>query len=328
MRILFTAVLMLSVSVPALAQSRAELAVKDAQIEQRLGELEQRYLTGDPAAERLLQRMDVLESSHRALTGEIEQLRYERTTLTQQIQTLTADVDVLKALATEIRQHMDAAEVAAQSSTPRTYGGSDSGFITSQPTYSDPVYSQPTYSDPVYSGPVYSEPVFSDPVYSEPVYSEPTYSEPVFGVPSSQDPSNTYSGTLGSSGIDMSELLSIGQQKLLAGDFSGAQLAFQQYVDINPDSADIDEAYFWLAETHFVRSGFSEAADAYIASMRAAPEGEKAPNAMIGLAASLRNLNNTQSACQTLDGFTAQFPSVASDVREKADIERQRSGCL
>ena len=54
-------------STPAAAQSKKELAAQNAQLAQRLTALENRMLTGDPAAERLMQRMDSLESSQRAL---------------------------------------------------------------------------------------------------------------------------------------------------------------------------------------------------------------------------------------------------------------------
>ena len=60
---------------PAYAQSKKELAAVDAQLAQHLTTLESRMLTGDPAAERLMQRMDSLETSQRTLTGEVETLR-------------------------------------------------------------------------------------------------------------------------------------------------------------------------------------------------------------------------------------------------------------
>ena len=67
--LLCVAVAMLTAS-SAHAQSKRELAAQNAQLAQRIGILEQRLLTGDPAAERLMARMDNLETSQRSLTGE------------------------------------------------------------------------------------------------------------------------------------------------------------------------------------------------------------------------------------------------------------------
>lgn len=275
-------VIALGLTLPAQAQSRKELATKDAELEQRIMDIEQRYVTGDPAAERLMQRMDALESSQRALTGEIEQLRYERETLQAEIITLTDKIAVME----------------SQASAP--------SYVQPAPSVVHP------YQPQVYGG----QPQIHN--------AEPQ----AFGEPEPQVlPQSSTPGTMGSSVVDMAELKRIGQDKLYAGDFTGAQLAFKQYIDLNPNAADISDAHFWLAETYFVKSGFSDAADNYIASMRAAPEGDKAPNALIGLAASMRQMGDKDGACQTLQTFAVQFPDIPEDIADKASIEKQRSGC-
>ena len=133
-------------------------------------------------------------------------------------------------------------------------------------------------------------------------------------------------GTI-SLGQDLTMLAQIGHEKLNEGDFIGAQTAFKQYLELNPDAKDRGDINFWLGETYYVRGGFSDAADAYIASMRIAPSGPLAPNAMIGLAASARQLGQKEVACQTLASFPSQYPSAAPELREKAASEATRSGC-
>ena len=63
---------------PAYGQSKKDLAALDAAMAERLARLESRMLTGDPAAERLMARIDALESSQRALRGELERITFER----------------------------------------------------------------------------------------------------------------------------------------------------------------------------------------------------------------------------------------------------------
>ncbi len=303
-------------AMPAQAQSKQDMIDTDAVLTQRLNAIEQRYLTGDPAAERLMQRMDALEASHRIMTGEIEQLRYERETLQTEVQSLSAQIADLQSLAGEMRQHLQAVELAAQSggsvlggsalgsSAPSTtpYVQPDTSYGT---TYGDSGWTQGSYDQGSYDQNIYSG---GDVIIDQSAtYAAPTYAD--------------------LAGVDMGQLQELGRERLLAGDFSGAQSAFKQYIDLNPDADDIGEAHFWLAETYFVRSGYAEAVDAYIAAMRAAPAGEKAPNALVGLAASLRGLGDIDGACQTLDGFDAEYAALSGDVARKAKAERQRAGC-
>ena len=334
---LFITLLMTSTvfALPAHAQSKKELAAVDAQLSQRLTTLEGRMLTGDPAAERLMQRMDALEKSQRTLTGEVETLRFERDELAKQIEVMAAEVQTKQALIDRMKVHLDAvdlisSEVPSRSPvqsdpyTPRTYGQdqsfSSSGSVAQPDPYAghSQTYSNPlTYSDPSYDSAQLSQ-IPSAPVFKERTLSfEDTYQN------SEAFPNDVTSYAEN----DVSQLGKSGQQKLAEGDFSGAQTAFKQYLEFNPDATDKDEINFWLGESYYVRSGYADAADAYIASMRENSKGVKAPDAMVRLAAALRQLGNKAEACQTLATFPAQFPDAPSSTKEKAKVEAARTGC-
>lgn len=283
--LIIVAVMAGTMTSPALAQSKKEMVAKDLELEQRLGDLEGRMLTGDPAAERLMQRMDTLETAQRALTGEIEQLRYERESLRSDVEALVKEVAGLKTQISDMSRAPAVMQPAPGQNFPQApYVDSHNGGQTLAAPFPEPA---PNMLPPVGPGP----------------------------------------GTLGNAPIAASELQIIGQEKLRAGDFTGAQLAFKQYIDVSPNAPDVGDAYFWLGETYFVKSGFEKAAESYIASMRAAPKGELAPSAMIGLAGALRGMDNKEGACQTLGSFPIQFPDAPPDMRSKADREAQRSGC-
>lgn len=297
MRLVLCAIVAAAILTPsAFAQSKKEMIAKDVQLEQRILNLENRFVTGDPAAERLMQRMDALEAAQRAITGEIEQLRYENAAPSADITALKEKVDAFKALADEMRAHLDSTR------------------------YSPPVAS--TGSVPIGST---NPPIIYD-QYNNPISPTPPTNPAYESLPPAF-PQSSVPGTLGNATVDSNALKDIGQQKLRSGDFIGAQLAYKQYIDLNPAANDLGDAYFWLGETYYVKSGFAEAAEAYIASMRANAKGDKAPSAMIGLAGSLRGMGNMDGACQTLDSFPIQFPDVSADLNEKADRERQRAGC-
>jgi len=284
-------VLMFSSALPAHAASKKELEAKIIQLEQRLGTLENRMLTGDPAAERLMQRMDALETSQRAMTGEVERLQYERDTLQEEVQALASQIVALQTTAEDMRRHLQAVEIVAQESAQER--------AQQQTQPSGPRVYGDTGASGVYAG-------------------GSTFPPPpnIIGNEPQTAPGN-----------DITQLAMIGQDRMNEGDFSGAQSAFQQYLDLNPDAADRGDVYFWLGETYYAKSGFSSAADAYIASMRAAPKGDYAPEAMVKLAAAARALGKNDMACQTLASFPTQYPKAVPAVRAKARTEKIRAGC-
>lgn len=286
---------------PAQAQSKKEMVAQDQIMMQRIERLEARQLTGDPAAERLMQRMDALEESMRTLTGEVERLRFERDQLRAEIQAeiqgATAQIQNLEglaALASRMQTHLDAVDLAGREPStiaPSSYGSPYSSAVTSDPYFApaDPVYTdQPNAVSPA-----------------------PSFNEQVIGV-------QQYS---------LEDLPATGKTKLAEGDFSGAQTAFNQYLEINPDAVDAGEVSFWLGESYFVRGGYADAADAYISSMRKDPQGSLAPNAMVGLASTMRELGKQTEACNALASLTVQFPNASEEVREKARVEGIRTGC-
>ena len=303
---------MTSIAMPAEAQSRKELAAQNVQLAERLSVLESRMLTGDPAAERLLARMDGLEAAQRNLTGEIERLRYERDILNSEVQALIGDVRAMQDLSNRMKIHLDAVDLIAQEqqrrSAPIVYGPAVEG----QPS---PVPSAPVFKE--------QELVFGDP---DVIGSEDDFSGNMAGGLPAPIPAPGPSQVT-TQGNDVSQLGQIGKTRLAEGDFAGAQTALSQYLQFNPNAADAGEMNFWLGESYYVRGGYADAADAYIASMRSDAKGEKAPDAMVRLAAALRQLGNRNEACQTLASFPAQFPNANSTVREKARIEAARTGC-
>ncbi len=282
--LLFTTAL---IAAPAHAQSRKELAAQNIQLAERISVLESRLLTGDPAAERLMARMDGLEAAQRGLTGEIERLRYERDNLNAEVEALIGDLRAMQALSDRMRIHLDAVDLVAkeqQSRTaPITYGPSDG-----------------TQPSAVPGAPVFKE------------------QELVIGSQPTPNPDMAN---------DVSQLGQLGKTRLAEGDFMGAQTALVQYLQFNPDAPDAGEMNFWLGESYYVRGGYADAADAFITAMRKDPQGAKAPDAMVRLAATLRQLGNTSEACQTLSAFPTQFPNASTTVKEKARIEAARAGC-
>ena len=277
--------------ISAAAQSKKELAAQNAALAERVSLLESRLLTGDPAAERLMQRIDALESSLRTVTGEVERLRFERDNLRAEVSALSEDIRILEELSTRMKIHLDAVDLVAAEQGQSNYATPGYGGA--------PVNDQSTLA---------GETTQLSGVPNAPVLKDVT-------IPVQED----YDRLI--------ELPGNGKRKLTEGDYAGAQSDFLTYLSALPDADDAGEISYWLGETYYVRGGYTDAADAYIASMRKDPQGRKAPEAMIRLAGALRALGKTAEACQTLDSFPTQYPNVSPDVRQKAQTEVARTGC-
>lgn len=126
---------------------------------------------------------------------------------------------------------------------------------------------------------------------------------------------------------DPDQIFARARTRLLDGDFAGARDGFQAFTSQHGDHPRAGEAWYWLGETHFVNGDLQDAADAYIASLRADQRGERAPDALVRLAASFAGLGQTGRACQLLGSFAREYPNASEDARRRAERERSRTGC-
>jgi len=279
------------IATPVQAQSKKDLAAQNVALEQRLARLESRLLTGDPAAERLMTRIDALEASQRALRGELERVAYERDGLKGEVMQLRTELQIIQDMAGRMRVHLDAVDLIAQEQArpiERRLG-------------------------PVTQGPVTE----LDPLGGAPVFREQPL---IIGEGSAAFPPSAPTN-------DVTELGETGKRLLAEGDFAGAQISLKQYLEFNPDAPDVGEMNFYLGESYYVRGGYADAADAYINSMKRDPRGVKAPDAMVRLAGALRELGKPQDACATLASLPSQYPNASSTVNDKARLEAARAGC-
>lgn len=263
------------------AQSKKELAAQDRALSERITRLESRMLSGDPAVEQLVQRIDALESQSRTLTGEVETLRHEKSLLAKDVSALALEIAALQELASRTRIHLQAVDaVAARSQS----------VLSPQPPDTWPQ----------------GETMPS----SEAQIATPTPA--AANIPKSIAPF---------------ERAGRGKDRMLAGDYTGARADFTAYLEAAPDAADSGDVQFWLGETYFIESKYSEAASAYIGSMRSAPNGLYAPEAMVRLASTARSLGKQEAACQTLASFPAEYPAARDHVKALANTERSLNNC-
>jgi len=281
-RLLLISVLAMSLAAPAFAQSRAELAAQNEALRQRVDRLEARLLTGDPAAERLMARVDTLETSIRTLLGEVERLSYERELADAEVNALESDIRILQDISTRMKIHLDAVDLVAAQSAPTV----DDTYVGGSATL-------------------------------EQIQGPPTRRTEDFVLPPVDE----------NAANDAAQLGAVGMTRLAEGDYAGAEDAFVQYLQFYSDANDAGEINYWLGESHFVRGQYNAAAEAYVASIKHTGNRVKAPDALVKLAASLREMGQGSEACLALSSFDAQFPDASQDARDKATREASKTGC-
>ena len=300
--LLYLSILPILLVTPSHAVSKKELVAKDLQLEERLLELESRFLTGDPAAEQLIKRNYALEATVRSLRGEVEQLMYELGQSNKKIDALYGDIDINLQRIIRLEHQLEELNSA--------FENLENSFVSSNVpsgTIPNDVLFENTNNDD--NSEILNK--NKDESLSQ-IPSAPVFKEKTIDVQVAYD--------------ELLQLPEEGKVKLREGDYLGAQLDFERYILERPDADDIATVNYWLGESYFVRNGFQKAVNAYIASISSDPKGIKAPSSMIKLATSLAKLNNPES-CKIFNVFETQYPNVTALEKAKANKEAKKVGC-
>ena len=300
--LLYLSILPILLANPSYAVSKKELAAKDLQLEERLLQLESRFLTGDPAAEQLIKRNYALEVTVRSLRGEVEQLMYELGQSNKKIDALYGDIDINLQRIIRLEHQLEELNSAFENSENSFISGNAPlGTILGGDSFENTNNEDNSEKLDRNTDETLSQ------IPSAPVFKEKTI-----------DVQAAYS--------DLLKLPEKGKVKLREGDYLGAQLDFEKYILERPDADDIAIVNYWLGESYFVRNGFQKAANAYIASLSKDPKGIKASSSMIKLATSFAKLNNPES-CKIFNAFETQYPNATELEKAKANKEAKKVGC-
>lgn len=306
LRIFGCVLVVLAMAAPAQAQSRRELAERLDRVEARLADLETQFLAGDPVAERLITRVDALEREQRQTTGELERITFENRRMRQELEALGVNIDRLL-----------------------------SGNVMPQNGEGGPANLEPNAGQGASVDPSVAPQNPNDPFRDARSASVQPLGQTRLPQPTPRAEDDDFqagpAALAGTASVETQalpeDLFREGRSRLLDGDFAGAQESFANFVQNYPQNDLAGDAWYWLGETHFVQGEFPDATEAYIASLRANERGEKAPDALIRLGASLAALDRLDQACATLNNFSRQFPNAGEDARRKARREAARAGC-
>lgn len=122
-------------------------------------------------------------------------------------------------------------------------------------------------------------------------------------------------------GFDAAMQLYVGGQNRAAAE------AFRTWIAANPDSGDAAEANYYLGESLYKQSSYTDAAQAYIAAIRGWPQKPWAPDAVVKLSVSLIEARRNPDACGILSEFNTRYPRASAALKAQATQARQRARC-
>ncbi len=256
----------------------------------------------DPAVRAALLRLDALEEQNRSLTGRIERLEFELAGAKRDAQEKDQRIDILSKQIATLEKAAGTAQGALSSDLEDT-GLENRGLAASTLQNAGPTFEAGSGPDTGSSRDMTTTDV------------RPATPGVLGSIPAENLP--------GEAGPMFREA----KNRLLRGDYPGAERAFETFIVQYPDDPSAPDAQFWLGETLFVQQAYPQAAQSYITLLRDWPDSLQAPNALVKLAASLREMGETPRACAALDQLKRTYPNTPASILQRADAERARSSC-
>ena len=103
--------------------------------------------------------------------------------------------------------------------------------------------------------------------------------------------------------------------------------AFAEFLAAHPDHPLASNAQYWLGESYYVQKNYDSAAKAFLEGYRRFGDGQKAPDSLLKLGASLNAMDEKEEACVVLRELATRFPKARSPIKRKAAAVRRRAGC-
>jgi TolA-binding protein len=120
--------------------------------------------------------------------------------------------------------------------------------------------------------------------------------------------------------------LAQGNAALARRDYAAAQAAAQDVLSGPKGPRQVD-AQFLLAQSLAGQKHYQQAAVAYYDAYNRAPRSGRAPDALLGVSASLLALGDKNSACQALNKLHSEFPSPLPRVKSAYTSLKGRAAC-
>ena len=110
-------------------------------------------------------------------------------------------------------------------------------------------------------------------------------------------------------------------------EYSLAETYFQQFLDQYPSDLMAGSAQYGSGEAAFSSGEYRKAADRFLKTFTNYPSNDRAPEALLKLAISLRRLGENAAACDSFAELQRRYPQGPKSVLQRADVEKRRANC-
>jgi tol-pal system protein YbgF len=113
----------------------------------------------------------------------------------------------------------------------------------------------------------------------------------------------------------------------LRGDYQRAGEGFEAFLAAHGGDRQAGDALYWLGESYYQRRQWRQAADAFLKGYTDFPQGAKAPESLLRLGMSMRQLGQTDAACASFAEVLRRYPRATQAVRQRVQTEQRGAGC-
>ena len=303
------------------------------------------FTAGEGMASRLMVRLGALESEVRAATGQSESLSFRIDQLTQRFDKLLVDLDYRL-------QRLEGANPGSFSSQPAISaapaplgvskvgemppvgaGGDAQGTMAKDGTY------QPTADEVNMLGQV-SQAKVAEIAGLDGTGQDETGASEVAAAPAAAAEAVPDAQSADANAADANAQVasvlpegSVQERYRFAFDltrqarYEEAEIAFRAFIGAHGEDALANNARYWLAETYYVRKRFMDAAQAFFEAYQKAPQGPKAPDALLKLGMSMAALDKSSEACATFGKLRKEFTPLKTNIEQALGREVKRLQC-
>lgn len=115
---------------------------------------------------------------------------------------------------------------------------------------------------------------------------------------------------------------------VLRKDYALAEEGLRAFLMKHPSDRLVADANYWLGESLFQRQRYREAAESFLTVSTKFETAGKAPDSLLRLGQSLAALKEKEAACATLGELPRKYPRAPANVKQAAEREAKRVGCL
>lgn len=114
---------------------------------------------------------------------------------------------------------------------------------------------------------------------------------------------------------------------LKTGNYDQAEQAFLKFMTDYPTSSYLGNANYWLGESYYVRGQYAEAAGLFADGFTKYKDNLKAPDSMLKLGLTMKQLDKKPEACTAFKGLSDEFPQANESLKKRAIDEAKALKC-